>query len=78
MAHTGTLHDALLDELRDTDDAEKQLTKALPKLATAATNSKLRAALETHLQETQGQIASAIRCHQDRPSRIRGGLGQGG
>ena len=56
MAETGTLHDAFIDELRDTYDAEKQLTKALPKLAKAAANPKLRAAFETHLQETQGQI----------------------
>jgi ferritin-like metal-binding protein YciE len=33
MAEAGTLHDAFIDELRDTYDAEKQLTKALPKLA---------------------------------------------
>jgi len=52
MAETGTLHDAFIAELRDTYDAEKQLTKALPKLAKAATNAKLRAAFETHLQET--------------------------
>ena len=38
MAEAGTLHDAFIDELRDTYDAEKQLTKALPKLAKAATN----------------------------------------
>ena len=44
MAETGALHDAFIDELRDTSDAEKQLTKALPKLAKAATNPKLRAA----------------------------------
>jgi ferritin-like metal-binding protein YciE len=56
MAEAGTLHDAFIDELRDTYDAEKQLTKALP-LAKAATNAKLRAAFETHLEETQGQIA---------------------
>ena len=30
MAEAGTLHDAFIDELRDTYDAEKQLTKALP------------------------------------------------
>ena len=35
MAEAGTLHDAFIDELRDTYDAEKQLTKALPKLAKA-------------------------------------------
>jgi len=36
MADSGTLHDAFLDELKDSYDAEKQLTKALPKLAKAA------------------------------------------
>lgn len=56
MAEAGTLHDAFLDELRDTYDAEKQLTKALPKLAKAASNPDLRNAFETHLEETQGQI----------------------
>ena len=56
MAEAGTLHDAFIDELRDTYDAEKQLTKALAKLAKAASNPKLRQAFESHLEETQGQI----------------------
>jgi ferritin-like metal-binding protein YciE len=56
MADTPTLYDAFLDELRDAYDAEKQLTKALPKLARAATSSKLRQAFETHLDETRNQI----------------------
>ena len=56
MAETGTLHDAFIDELRDTYDAERQLTKALPKLAKAATSPELREAFGTHLEETQGQI----------------------
>lgn len=56
MAEAGTLHDAFIDELRDTYDAERQLTKALPKLAKAATNPKLRKAFEMHLEETKGQI----------------------
>ena len=56
MAEAGTLHDAFIDELRDTYDAEKQLTKALPKLAKAASDPKLRQAFESHLKETQGQI----------------------
>lgn len=51
-----TLHDAFIDELRDTYDAEKQLTKALPKLAKAASNPQLREAFETHLEETQGHV----------------------
>ena len=45
MAEAGTLHDAFLDELRDAYDAEKQLIKALPKMAKAATSTELRAAL---------------------------------
>ena len=56
MAEAGTLHDAFIDELRDTYDAEKQLTKALPKLAKAATSPELRSAFETHLEETRGHI----------------------
>jgi ferritin-like metal-binding protein YciE len=56
MAGTGTLHDAFVDELRDTYDAEKQLTKALPKMAKAAGSDELRAAFEAHLEETRGQI----------------------
>src|SRR6188768_1177422 len=56
MAEAGTLHDAFIDELRDTYDAEKQLTKALAKLAKASSNPKLRQAFESHLEETQGQI----------------------
>lgn len=56
MAQSGTLHDAFLDELRDAYDAEKQLVKALPKLATAATSTELRDAFESHLQETRGHV----------------------
>ena len=72
MADTGTLHDAFIDELRDTYDAEKQLTKALPKLAKAATNAKLRTAFETHLQETQGQIARLEQVFESLDEKVRG------
>jgi len=57
MAETGTLHDAFLDELKDSFDAEKQLIKALPKLAKAATSAPLRAAFESHLEETHEHVA---------------------
>jgi len=56
MADTGTLRDAFIDELRDTYDAERQLTKALAKLAKAATAQELQDAFTSHLEETQGQI----------------------
>jgi len=72
MADTGTLHDAFIDELRDTYGAEKQLTKALRKLAKAATNAKLRAAFETHLQETQGQIARLEQVFESLDQKVRG------
>src|ERR671913_1136402 len=57
MAERGTLHDAFLDELRDTYDAEKQIIKALPKMAKAASSPELRSAFEMHLEETRGQVA---------------------
>ena len=43
-------------ELKDLYSAEKQLTKALPKMAKAATNEDLKQAFESHLEETEGQI----------------------
>jgi ferritin-like metal-binding protein YciE len=56
MAQAGTLHDAFMDELRDTYDAEKQLTKALPKMAKAANSPELKEAIENHLEETRQQV----------------------
>ena len=56
MAETQTLHDAFLDELRDAYDAEKQLVKALPKMAKAATSTELRQAFVDHLEETNGHV----------------------
>ncbi|NMG36794.1 DUF892 family protein [Azoarcus sp. TTM-91] len=51
-----TLEDLFIHELSDIYSAEKQLTKALPKLARAATNPELAAAFESHLEETQHQV----------------------
>jgi ferritin-like metal-binding protein YciE len=52
-----TLEDMLVETLRDTFDAEKQLVKALPKMAKAAHADELRAAFEEHLEVTKGQVA---------------------
>src|SRR5262245_46129360 len=71
MAEAGTLHDAFLDELRDTYDAEKQLTKALPKLAKAANNPDLREAFETHLEQTQNQIKRLDRVFASLDEKVR-------
>jgi ferritin-like metal-binding protein YciE len=46
-----------LDEIRDLYDAEKQLTKALPKMAAAASSEDLRMAFEGHLEETQQHVS---------------------
>src|SRR5690349_15985293 len=50
------LREALVDEIRDLYNAEKQLTKALPKLAKGSTNEELREAFESHLEETENQV----------------------
>jgi ferritin-like metal-binding protein YciE len=51
-----TLEKLLIDELKDLYSAEHQITKALPKIAKATANPELKAALESHLQETLGQV----------------------
>ena len=68
----GTLHDAFLDELRDAYDAEKQLTKALPKLAKAASSTELRTAFENHLEETRGHVDRLERVFESLDEKIRG------
>jgi len=51
-----TLQELLVEQLRDLYDAEKQLVKALPKLAKATQNEQLAEALRTHLAETENQV----------------------
>lgn len=53
---TKTLHDMLLLELQDLYSAERQLTRALPKMARAAQNPELRQAFEHHLEQTREHI----------------------
>jgi ferritin-like metal-binding protein YciE len=55
-----------------TYDAEKKLTKALPKLAKASSNPKLRQAFESHLEETQGQIARLEKVFASLDEKVRG------
>jgi ferritin-like metal-binding protein YciE len=47
-----SLQELFLDELKDLYSAEKQITRALPKLVKAATSPKLKDAFQSHLQET--------------------------
>lgn len=56
MSKVETIQDLMRHELSDLYNAEKQLTKALPKMAKAATDPELKKGFETHLKETEGQI----------------------
>ncbi len=56
MPSVKTLEDLFIHELSDIYSAEKQITRALPKMARAATDKNLKAAFEAHLEETRGQI----------------------
>jgi len=51
-----TLTDLFHTQLQDAYSAETQITKALPKMAKAATSPELKAGFEQHLTETKNQI----------------------
>lgn len=51
------LHEFFADELKDIYWAEKHLTKALPKMAKAASSDELRRAFEDHLTQTEEHVA---------------------
>jgi ferritin-like metal-binding protein YciE len=51
-----SLNDVLQEQLEDLYSAETQLVAALPKMATAAHDEKLREAFQTHLEETRGHV----------------------
>jgi Mn-containing catalase len=50
------LQELLIEDMQDLLHAEGQLVKALPKMARAASNPKLKQAFEKHLEETKGQV----------------------
>ena len=56
MSKMKSMADLFEHELKDLMSAEKQLLKALPKMIKAASNEDLKAALEAHLEETEGQV----------------------
>ncbi len=56
MTQRMTIQDLFIHELSDIYSAEKQLTKALPKMARAATNPDLAQIFTSHIEETNGQI----------------------
>jgi ferritin-like metal-binding protein YciE len=50
------MDDLFLNTLKDVFHAEKQVLRALPKMARKTTSPELKAAFETHMTETEGQI----------------------
>jgi ferritin-like metal-binding protein YciE len=56
MADKTIIKDLLEDEIKDLYSAEKQLTKAIPKMAKGANDPALQTAFRDHLKETQGQV----------------------
>lgn len=51
-----SMDDLFLDELKDLYSAEKQITKALPKMVKAASTPELSQAFSSHLEETRGHV----------------------
>jgi ferritin-like metal-binding protein YciE len=56
MPATKSLEDLFVNLLKDIYYAEKQILKALPKMAKKADSDELRQAFEHHLEETRGQV----------------------
>ena len=67
------LNDLFLDTLKDVYYAEKQILKALPKMAKAAHSDKLRAAFEKHHGETEDQVERLEQIFElmDKPARAK-------
>lgn len=72
MPENGNLHDTFIEELRDAYDGEKQLIKALVKLAKASTSDQLREAFESHREETEGHVERLEQVFEQLGERPRG------
>jgi ferritin-like metal-binding protein YciE len=68
----GSLYDLYVEELRDLYNAENQLVKALPKMAKAASDPRLQAAFEEHLEVTRGQVDRLDRIFKELGERAAG------
>jgi ferritin-like metal-binding protein YciE len=56
MSEKKSVKDLLADEIKDLYSAEKQLTRAIPKMAKGANDATLKQAFKDHLKETEGQV----------------------
>jgi len=75
-----TLEDLLVDQVRDLYDAEKQLVRALPKMAQAASSDDLQRAIQSHLEETRNQVSRLERVFEelDKPVKAKACKGMRG
>jgi len=67
-----TLKDLYIHELKDLHSAEKQLTKALPKMAKAASNEKLAKGFKEHLEQTEEHVNRLERILENHEQSTRG------
>jgi len=67
-----TLQDLFIDQLKDLKDAENQLTKALPKMAKAASSPELQSAFEEHLEQTKLHLQRAEQILEEVTGNTRG------
>ena len=73
LTEPGPIEELLIDQLRDILHAEKQLVKALPKMAKAARSAQLKHVVEVHLDETETQVQRLEECLKllDAPARAK-------
>jgi rubrerythrin len=62
LMETDAIQELLVDQLRDILHAEKQLVKALPKMAEAARSAQVQRLFEVHLEETEAQVERLNEC----------------
>jgi ferritin-like metal-binding protein YciE len=67
-----SLQDLFVDELKDIYNAEKQIVRALPRMAKSASDPELRKAFEHHLKQTEGHVARLERIFKSIDSSPRG------
>lgn len=67
-----SLEKLFLEELKDVYNAEKQLLRALPRMAKAAESPELQQAFNKHTKETEGQVQRLERVFQELGQSARG------
>jgi Mn-containing catalase len=65
IAASETIQELLVDQLRDLLHGEKQLLKALPKMAQSARFTPLKNLFEVHREETEGQVERIEECFKE-------------